>query len=717
MSFPHSHSGAGPLPLDALLRPRSIAIVGASEQPSLGRTLMVSLEKLGFEGRVLPVNPKYDTVFGLPCYPSLAQVPEIPDAAAFCVGYGRVLEGIEQAADRGVSAAAVFDGGFAELGSDGALLQDRIAGICRSASIALCGPNCMGVINPLDRSSLYIQEVRDPSGLAGNVGLISQSGSICIGLLTDVRRFGFSHAISSGNEAVTLMVDYLEALIGDPGTRVIALFIESVRAPERFVAALDAAAAAGKPVVVLKVGQSERTRQAITSHTGGLAGSSRSFSAMLRAHRAIEASDLDDMTEILAACQAQTWPTGRRTTVITASGGQAELILDVAGRADISMPPMPAHLRAEADEKIGRITGDGNPFDAWGSGDFAQNLPIALDILNRNDECDNIVLCSDCAEGQPMGRDERPLANYTRLADAAARSSKPHYVMSMRPGVFSNSHVAHLRAAGIAMVAGTRQGLNAIDRLARWAQPQEPFRPVRPLAGSGIGGALAGAPPRASINEVDAKALLAAEGLPVVREILTHSVEAAREAAARIGYPVVLKGVSDAIAHKSEHGLVRVGIRTSDALETEWASLDAILKGLAGGDARSGIVVQEMIQGLEVFAGVKRDSDFGLMLAFGMGGTAVEVLDDVALCALPLREGDAAAMMRELRAAPLLRTVRGMGEMDTAALVSCLEAFADYAWADRDAIEEIDLNPIMLLAKGKGCRIVDALIVPRSGEL
>jgi len=318
--------------------------------------IVESLDRIGFPGQIYPVNPKYETLFGRPCYPSIAALPEPVDLLAVCVNHERVLEHMRPAGRRGVRAAVIFDGGFAERGDEGRRRQDELVGICREGGIALCGPNCMGVVNPHARSSVYIQTLVDPALLAGNVGLISQSGSIVIGLLADCRRFGWSHVISSGNEAVLHAVDYLEYLVDDPATRVIALFLETVREPERFVAALDRAADRGKPVVVLKVGRSERARRAITSHTGGLAGEARVFSAVLRAHRAIEVGELDEMVEVLACCQGPRWPTGRRLAVMTASGGQAELILDLATAAGLHLPPLSDASRGAMQRSIGMAT-------------------------------------------------------------------------------------------------------------------------------------------------------------------------------------------------------------------------------------------------------------------------------------------------------------------------------------------------------------------------
>src|SRR5205823_9052253 len=269
-------------------------------------------------------------------------------------------EQMRLAVERGARAAVIYDAGFAELGEEGARQQAQIAGLCREAGMAVCGPNCMGILNPTARSTTYKQTVMDATGLAGNVAIVSQSGSVCIALLSDLRRYGVSLSVSAGNEAVTTTVDYLDYLIDDPATKVIGTFTETVREPERYVAALDRAAAVGKPVVVLKVGKTERTQRAITSHTGGLAGSSRVFSELLRAHRAIEENDLDEMTEVLAVCQGARWPCGRGISVITGSGGLAEMILDVGTAANLHLPPLSSAERTEAERVIGRITGDGN---------------------------------------------------------------------------------------------------------------------------------------------------------------------------------------------------------------------------------------------------------------------------------------------------------------------------------------------------------------------
>ena len=374
--------------LDPLVRPRSVAIVGATDRGGPGRAVMESLGAIGFTGAVYPVNPKYPTVLNTTCYPSLTDLPEAPDVVVFSIRNPLIPEQMRLAVKRGARSAVIYDSGFAELGHDGAKLQDEIASLAREAGMPICGPNCMGILNPPARVTTYKQNIMDPAAIVGNVGIVSQSGSVCIGLLSDLRRFGVSLSVSAGNEAVTRTVDYIDYLIDDPNTKVIATFTETVREPERYVAALDRAADAGKPVVVIKVGRTERTQRAITSHTGGLAGSSRVFSELLRAHRAIEVNDLDEMTEVLAVCQGERWPKGRGISVITGSGGLAELILDNATAIGLDMPPLSKDERAEAERVIGRITGDGNPFDAWGNGNYAVNLPHAMAVVDGSDRID-----------------------------------------------------------------------------------------------------------------------------------------------------------------------------------------------------------------------------------------------------------------------------------------------------------------------------------------
>jgi acetate---CoA ligase (ADP-forming) len=511
--------------LDPLVKPRSVAIVGATDRAGPGRSVVESLGAIGFSGAIYPVNPKYQTVLNHVCYPSLTDLPEAPDVVVFSIRKPLLPEQVRLAVKRGARAAVIYDAGFAELG------EAEVAGLCREAGMPVCGPNCMGILNPTARVTTYKQTLMDTNGLAGNVGFISQSGSVCIAILSDLRRYGISLSVSAGNEAVTRTVDYIEYLIDDPATKVIATFTETVREPERYVAALDRAAAVGKPVVVLKVGRTERTQRAITSHTGGLAGESRVFSEMLRAHRAIEVTDLDEMTEVLAVCQGERWPRSRGISVITGSGGLAEMILDNATAAGLDLPPLSSAERAEAERVIGRITGDGNPFDAWGNGDYAVNLPHAMSVVDRSDRIGAVVYCADTSNEGHVGHPGRVLENVKMLADAAKTSHKPYYLMSSRPGVMNAQQAKALREAGLVQIGGTRQGLGAIDRIGRYMLPQRPPRKPARRAGAELADVLAGRTAGCTINEHESKRLLSAFGVPVAREHRVTTLEEATRAA------------------------------------------------------------------------------------------------------------------------------------------------------------------------------------------
>jgi acyl-CoA synthetase (NDP forming) len=488
---------------------------------------------------------------------------------------------------------------------------------------------------------------------------------------------------------------------------VIATFTETVRDPERYVAALDRAADKGKPVIVLKVGRSERTRAAIVSHTGGLAGESRVFSEVLRAHRAIEVDDLDALTELLAVTQGRRWPSRSGTNVVTTSGGQTELVLDVATAAGLDLAPLPPAARAAIEKDVGRISGDGNPLDAWGGGAFEVTTPAALRILSENPATESIVFsCSDSTDAMALGKAGRE-AGYARLfAECAGASSKPHYFMAMRPGILHQEQVDILKAAGVPVIGGTRQGLGAIEKLSQWAVPRQSKPPQYTQPCPALEQA------RATFNEFDAKAMLKSYGIPVTREQLVTTAQELGVAAKAIGFPVVLKVVSDDIPHKSEHGLVAIGIANEASLFAAYSEMQRRVAAL--GHPVQGYVVQEMItDGIEVFAGVARDPDFGLTIAFGLGGVGIEVLRDFSLRMLPLRDGDAEAMIAQTRGAALLRGFRGRPAADLAALAQCLYALSDFAQANAERIQEVDLNPIM--ARASGCVVVDALIVPRKG--
>jgi acetate---CoA ligase (ADP-forming) len=699
----------------ALLRPRSIAIVGATERPSAARSIISSLGKLGFEGAIYPINPNYETIRGHRSYASFADVPGPIDLAAFCIGNDRLLDSYRLGVDKGIRAATIYAGGFDEASDDASKRRHaEIVGLSHEAGIALCGPNCMGVFNPASRSSAYLHNITDPdpSSVFGNVGFISQSGSICISMLADCRRYGFSHVISSGNEAVLCAADYLEFLIDDVNTKVIGSFAESIKQPDRYVALLDRAADRGKPVVVLKAGKSDRVRRAIATHTGSIAGEATVFSAILKAHRAIEVNGLDEMSEVLAVCQGSRWPAGRRQVVLSGSGGLSELVLDVATEAGLDLSPLPPAERLEVENVVGTITGDGNPLDAWGSGNPDANFSHALGVLGRSSAYDAVVMVSEGTDHQPLNNSDNHARDAKMIVAAAAKSEKPFYLLAARSGVFRSDQQQILREAGAVVIGGIRPGLGALDKMANWAVTRPGLRPTR-MSGDDLVRARSGRP---TIHEYDAKRLLSKAGVPTVAEQLASSLADATRAASEIGYPVVLKVISDEIAHKSEFGLVKVGINGPDQLEHAWKTLDDRVFALSSRPVIAGFLVQKMVPGgVEFIIGVTRDADFGLVMAVGIGGIFVEIARQIALRPLPLHDGDAEAMLAELPAAnSLLAGARGAKPADSKALCAAIYAVADFAFAEREYLDGLDINPLKVLPSGEGCFALDALIVPRT---
>lgn len=688
-----------------LFRPRTIAIVGATERAyAPSRRIMETLQKFGFDGRIAPVHPSNETVLGIPCHRSLSDIPGPVDVAAFCVDAKALPDLVAEACATGIRAGVVY----------GAIrdqqVRAQVVAIARRHAMALCGPNCMGILNPATDNSLYLQVLADRSRLSGNVALITQSGAVAVGMTADCRRFGFSHIVSSGDEAFTTLDEYMDYFIDDNGTAIIALFIESVRNLAGFTSALDRAARAGKPVVALKIGRSAAARSAVVGHTGGISGDGRIFSALMARHGGIEVSSLEEMTEVLAACQSQRRPRGPRVGVVTASGGHVEMILDETAGASFELPELSEAQKSDAARVIGPISGPGNPLDAWGTGDYQKSLAHGLDVIAGHSDIDAVVLVSDTNDGQSM----MPTRYTDLLYEASLGSDKPFYFMNTRSNLMRQELVDKFRGTGVGMLTGVRQGLGALGRLGRWAG-RRPVVARAPFEVSGAGKELATAltQPRRTINEVDAKRILRQLDIAAVPDVIVHDADEAVTAAARIGFPVVLKVASDEVPHRSEFGLVAVGLTDKPAVAGAFAALQRSVAKLGVDLSKIHYVVQPHAPpGLEAIIGIGQDPELGPYVAFGPGGVLVELIDSVAIRPLPLMQGDAQELVSHGRFGTLLQGYRGRPARDTAALIAMIERVADFAYAHREVIQEIDLNPVFVGEVGRGCVIADALIVP-----
>ena len=460
--------------LSPLLKPQTIAVVGASEKFGAGSLVIDNLHTLGYQGNIVPINPRYKELFGHPCYPSLAEVPEQVkiDCVAILLGFAQVNPVLEEAGRRGIRGAWAFASGFAETGVEGAKLQAELKRICSVNRIHFCGPNCVGYANLQDRVGTYSAPI-SPSLRKGGVSAVAQSGSVILALANSNRGIGFNFLISSGNEAVVDLADYLEYLVGDERTEVIIAFIESIRRPEAFIRACTKAAEVGKPIIALKVGKSEIARQVALSHTGALTGADGIQGALLKKMGVIRVDDLDQLletAEAFARCRSRL-PKGNGVGAIAVSGGEIGLISDLAEGLSLRFAPLSAGAQKELRKRLPAFTAIANPLDGWGSGDLVETYPACLEVLAKEEDVDLILVSQD----SPPGMAEKQIKQYADVARAAVRaagSGKPVVAISHVSGGVDSTIRGILEQGNIPFLQGTREGLLALHHLIEYARFQ-----------------------------------------------------------------------------------------------------------------------------------------------------------------------------------------------------------------------------------------------------
>jgi acyl-CoA synthetase (NDP forming) len=461
--------------LSPLLRPQTIAVVGASEKFGAGSLVIDNLRTLGFQGNIVPINPRYRELFGYPCYPSLSGVPmQVKiDCVAILLGFAQVNPVLEEAGRRGIRGAWAFASGFAETGAEGQKLQAELQGICSASGIHFCGPNCVGYANLPDRVGAYSAPI-SPTLRRGGVSAVAQSGSVILALANSNRGIGFNFLISSGNEAVVDLADYLEYLLEDGRTEVIIAFIESIRRPEAFIRACTRAAELGKPIIALKVGKSEIAKQVAMSHTGALTGADGIQEALFKKLGVIRVDDLDELletAEIFARCRTRL-PKGNGVGAIAVSGGEIGLISDLAEGLSFRFASLSPGARTELRKRLPAFTAIGNPLDGWGSGDLVETYPACLEVLAKEESVDLILVSQD----SPPGMAEKQINQYADVARAAVRaaaSGKPVVALSHVSGGLDPTIRGILEKADIPFLQGTREGLLAVHHLMEYARFQK----------------------------------------------------------------------------------------------------------------------------------------------------------------------------------------------------------------------------------------------------
>lgn len=690
--------------LDALFRPRSIAILGASDDPTRisGRPVRYLIEG-GFAGPIYPVNPNRATVQGLTAYKALADVPEVPDVALLAVPAGLTERAVRECVAKGVKAAVIFSAGYAESGDEGLAIQSRITEIARAGGLRLLGPNCLGVFNPqIGFFGTFTQSLDKEMPHAGPLGIVSQSGAYGshIAYLARSRGIGINYWITTGNEADIDVAESLEWMASQDDIKVIMAYVEGVRDGDRFRRALALAQKNRKPVIMMKVGRSEVGARAASSHTASLAGSDAIYDALFRQYGVHRAATTEEQIDVAYACARGIFPAGNKLGVVTLSGGAGVLISDAAERYGMDVAPMPAAAQETLKALLPFATVN-NPVDTT-----AQALND-MTLLARNIE----VMLDQGGYDALIGffttvPNTRTLSGPLRDAIASGCHRFPDRLIALEM-IADREIVRDYEQAGFLIFEDADRGVAALAALSRFGQAFDRAR-TQP--------AVAAAEPigRHALSEHAAKALLGRAGVPFLDERLATGAGAAGDAADAIGYPVVLKIVSPEIEHKTEIGGVLVGVGDRAAVEAGYATLMARAREHRPDASVEGVLVAPMAgKGVEVIVGVSRDPVFGPAVMFGLGGVHVEVLKDVTFRLAPFDRDEALAMIGEIRGRAMLDGVRGAPASDIEALAALLVRVSEFAAAHADDVETIDLNPVIALPKGEGVVALDALIVPR----
>ena len=701
--------------------PRSLAIVGASDTSGWAQFILASSAATGFEGPLIPVHPRHETVFGRPAVRSLRDLTEPVDLAFVMVPTHAVPDVIDDAAAAGVRHAVVLASGYREAGPEGCARQDALVKQAAGYGMLLLGPNCLGFLNTHASAGPFALSVPLPLR-PGPVGIALQSGALASAMLAFARSraIGVSTVVTMGNESMISTADVLGYLADDEQTRVICLFVEEISEPDRFAHAARQAAKAGKPVVVLKTGSSPAGQVAALAHTGSVAGDDAVVDAVFRQLGVIRVTSIEELLSTAGLLGYDRWPRGRRMGVLTASGGACGLIADQASEQDIKIPPFAARTVAAIEPHLPRFADAHNPLDVTGyvlanpRVTALTAIDHALDAAVTDPGLDFVLFCGVTApEVRPA--DER----VTRLASERVRwlaeriASSPIPVIPMGTTCIDVSGYARdlLVEHGVHLLGGVDLGMRALGHALRWLEN-------RPAADPPAATNRPGARPPAAVNhatainpwsEAAARNLLASCAVPLVPGELVTSAEAAARAARRLGSPVALKVCSAQITHKSDIGGVALGVHGDAQVR------DAYRRVLAAGQTVPGAVVDGVLVtpmrsgGVELLVGVTVDRAFGPVLAVGLGGVWVELLADTSLRVLPVTTDDVKHMLGELRGSPLLRGARGTRPADLDVLAQVVKNVGDAALSLDGSLRALEINPLWV--NGEQVEALDVLVV------
>ena len=699
--------------LDRLLRPRSVVIVGASDKPgALGASVLSNLTRNGFAGDIHLINPKRAEIGGRPCLPSVDALPEGVDAAVLAIPRVAVLETVQALAARKVGAAVIFSAGFAEGGEDGLAEQRAIGRIAAEAGMVVEGPNCLGMTNFIDRVPLtFVETDARPLGDRAGIGIVSQSGAMACVLGTTLasRDLGLSFSVSTGNEAASGVEDYVDYLLDDASTQVIAMIVEQFRKPRRFLAAARRARALGKTIVLLHPGKSSAARESAATHTGAMAGDYQLMRVKVERAGVIFAETLEELGDIAEiALRCPTIPAGG-VAVLGESGAFKALTLDLCEALDLDLPKVDDGNAPALRAALPDFVGVSNPLDLTAQGLVDPDLYYrTLAALFDDDRFGSIVAGIIQTDPVTVGIKLPPILR----AVGELRPAKPVIFAGLDEGAdVAQDYIDQLRAFGIPYFPSTERAMRALKRLNDHARRDFSEGDTSPLGAAALpdqGGV---------IPEYRAKAILARFGIPFPQGAFCTSVEQAMSAAETIGYPVALKAQSADLSHKSDAGGVVLNLRDADELRAGWARLYANVAAHDPALTLDGALLEGMGErGVELIIGAKGDPDWGPVILAGFGGVTAEILQDVRLFTPDLPVDAIVRELHQLKQAVLLRGFRGSPALDVEAVAQIIATLGRVLLAE-PSIREIDLNPVIVYPEGKGAVALDALMLtaPKAG--
>ena len=692
--------------LKPFFEPRGVAIIGASASPDkLSYGILRNLMSYGYQGDVYPVNPKVDEILGLTCYPEICQVPDPVDLAVIVLASKMISSVLEECGKREIKAATIISGGFKEVGEEGRGLEEEILKIAAKYQIRLIGPNCVGTMNLITGlNTTFIKGI--PA--TGGIGFISQSGAVCGGVVDHVanKGIGFSHFLSLGNEANVSETDMIEYLGADADTRVIAAYVEGIQDGQRFLN-ITRQVNRKKPVVILKAGQSEEGAKAVSSHTGSLAGSHAAYQAAFKQSGAIE---VFSTTDLLNAAMALDWlnlPQGNKIAIVTNAGGPAALASDSLAMNGMQLASISSVIQAKLKENLNPSAQTGNPVDMLG-GANEDEYAYALDLVLSDPVID---MALPILVPQALVKPEK-IAQ--AIVDSAKKSQKPVIACLMGYESVQEArkilHQNHVPMVDFPELTGVMFGALYKRSLFEKAPHKNPL--IEQNEGREIVKSIFFREGGKKVwGEHDSRPILSAYGISLVEGGLVNSIKEGQNLANSLGYPVVMKAASAQLLHKSEAGVVKIGVADDKSFAETYNLLIDKAKSYDAHARIDGILVEKMApKGEEVIIGMKRDPGFGPMMMFGMGGIFVELFKDVAFRISPLSDKDAFEMVKETKAFQLLNGWRGGTRFDIEAITAAIMKLSQLA-TDFPQIQEVEINPLRALPEGEGALGLDCRMI------